>query len=353
RQSTIVHLGDGVSSGLQEDQGDAGKLLGQGLPVLRRGENIAQAMGIPLSELRWLCYHRKGAAIVHYRRYDVAKKTGGVRCISAPAPKLARAQQWLLANVLGKLNVQPEAHGFVAGRSILSGAQPHAGRRVVVNMDLKDFFPSITFRRVQGLFRSLGYSGHAATVFALLCTEPPRVPTEFNGKVYYVSLGERALPQGACTSPAITNAICGRLDRRLAGLASARQYTYTRYADDLTFSGDDDSSVGKLLRSVRSIIAEEGFEEQPTKTKVMRNSRRQEVTGLTVNQRPAVSRQEIRKLRAILHNAAKHGLESQNRENRPNFAGHLRGKVAYVCMIDPQRGAPLREALQQVLSRTS
>src|SRR5207247_6023375 len=126
-------------------------------------------------------------------------------------------------------------------------------------------------------------SEHVATVLGLLCTEPPRVAAEVDGKVYHVALGERVLPQGACTSPAITNALCRRLDRRLAGLAKRHGFTYTRYADDLTFSGDNGRAVGRLLRSVRSILEAEGFTEDPRKTKGMRRAGRQEVTGVSGN----------------------------------------------------------------------
>ncbi len=351
RAATIVHAGDGVSAGLQQTASDAEALQRRGLPVLHTGRDVALALNVELKSLRWLTYHRKSATLVHYHRYSIAKKTGGLRFISAPKPALAAAQQWLLANVLARLEVEPFAHGFVPGRSVVTNATPHVARKVVVNLDLKDFFPSITFRRVKGLFRKVGYSEHVATVFALLCSEPPRVATELEGKVYHVALGQRVLPQGACTSPAITNALCRRLDRRLAGLARRHGFAYTRYADDLTFSGDNGAAVGRLLRSVRSILAAEGFTEHPRKTRVMRRGGRQEVTGVTVNARPSVSRQEVRRLRAILHNVARHGLASQNRDNHPDFAAYLRGKVAFVCMVDPQRAPALREALTKALAR--
>ncbi len=350
RKTNVVHAGAGVSGGLQHVDSDVAELTRRGLPVLCTGADLATHLGIPLSSLRWLTYHRRGATVVHYHRYGIAKKTGGVRHISAPKPALAAAQRWVLENILNRLEPEPEAHGFVAGRSIVTNAAPHAGRAVVVNLDLKEFFPSITFRRVKGLFEAVGYSEHAATVLALLCTEPPRVEAELDGKVYHVALGQRVLPQGACTSPAITNALCRRLDRRLAGLARRHQFTYTRYADDLTFSGDNAKAVGRLLRSVRSVLQEEGFVEHPRKTKVMRRARRQEVTGVTVNVKPAVSRREVHTLRAILHNAARFGLESQNREERPNFAAYLRGRVEYVCMVDPKRAPALRSALAKALA---
>jgi RNA-directed DNA polymerase len=349
RRGHVVHLGTGVSAGLQSVASDVAKLEARGLPVLHDSSDLAGRMGIKLSALRWLTYHRRAAAVVHYRRFDIAKKTGGVRSISAPLPALAQCQRWVLENVLAPLAVEPQAHGFVPGRSILTNAQPHTGRAVVVNLDLKDFFPGITFRRVKGLFHGVGYSEHVATVLALLCTEPPRVAAEVDGKVYHVALGERILPQGACTSPALTNALCRRLDRRLHGLARRHGFAYTRYADDLTFSGDRPGVVGRLLRSVRAIVAAEGFTEQPPKTRVMRQARRQEVTGVTVNRRPTVARREVRLLRAILHNAARHGLESQNRDRRPDFSAYLRGRVEFVCMVDPQRAPALRAALARAL----
>ena len=156
-----------------------------------------------------------------------------------PRPPWAAPSAWVFDEILRRLEPEPQAHGFVPGRSIVTNAASHTGKAVVCNLDLKDFFPSITFRRVKGLFRKLGYGEHVATLLALLCTEPPRVPVELDGKTYHVALGARVLPQGACTSPAITNALCRRLDRRLDGLARRHGFAYTRYADDLTFSGDN------------------------------------------------------------------------------------------------------------------
>jgi retron-type reverse transcriptase len=351
KPTTLYHAGVGVSGGLQDTQSNVELLHHRNLPIAHTGADVAQLMGIPLAKLKWLTYHRNGATLVHYHRFEIAKKTGGVRCISAPKAALAAAQQWVLANVLLHVEVNPVAHGFVRERSIVSNALPHVQRKLVINVDVENFFPTITFRRVKGLFHKLGYSQQVATVLALLCTEPPRLPVDLRGKIYYVALGERMLPQGACTSPAITNVLCRRLDRRLVGLASKHAFAYTRYADDLTFSGDNTTVAGRLLRSVRSILTDEGFREHPRKTKLMRAARRQEVTGVTVNVRPTIARAEVRQLRAILHNAAQHGLASQNREQRPDFAAYLRGRVAFIRMVDPQRGAQLATALARALQK--
>lgn len=351
KAATIVHAGQGVSAGLEGVGSDAARLAALGLPVIHDAPGLAKAMGLELGRLRWLTFHRKGAALVHYHRFEIPKKTGGARTISAPKPQLAAAQRWVLDSILARLGVESQAHGFVRGRSILTGASPHAGKAVVVNLDLKDFFPTITFRRVKGLFHKLGYGEQVATVLALLCTEPPRAAVELDGARYHIALGQRQLPQGACTSPAVTNLICRRLDRRLDGLCRKAGFGYTRYADDLTLSGDEPAVVGKLLRAARAIIADEGFVEHPTKTRVMRRGRRQEVTGLVVNERPNLSRRERRLLRAMLHNAARHGAESQNRSHHPRFRAYLAGRVAYASMIAPDHAAAWRAALARALEK--
>src|SRR5207248_2277820 len=135
----------------------------------------------------------------------------------APHATLASVQAWVLGSILAKLPVEPAAHGFVPGRSTLTNARPHAGRDVVVNLDLEGFFPAIGFARVRHVFRRVGYSGAVATLLALLCTECPRKRVIYAGTPYFVATDPRGLPQGACTSPALSNQIARKLDRRLAG----------------------------------------------------------------------------------------------------------------------------------------
>lgn len=357
RSTDVVYAGLGVSGALNHHEADHHRLTTLRLHHFDHPSELATALGMTLSRLRWLTFHRKGATLVHYHRYQIPKRGGGLRAVSAPKPDLAAAQRWILAEILEQLDPEPEAHGFVRGRSIVTNAVAHCNRAVVVNLDLRDFFPTITFPRVRGLFRSFGYSGQIASLLALLTTEPPRMAVEVDGppgappRRFAVALGERVLPQGAATSPAITNLICRGFDRRLSGLAASHGFTYSRYADDLTFSGDDPAALGGLLRHVRAVIADEGFVEHPTKTRVMRRGRRQEVTGIGVNDKPAVCRRELRTLRAILHNAARFGLESQNRAHHPSFAAYLRGRVEYVCMVDPSRRPQLAGALNRALAR--
>src|SRR5262249_32176 len=218
-------------------------------PILSTPTELAAALGLSVPRLRWLAFHTEVAARVHYVSFTVPKKSGGTRTLSAPHRTLGAAQKWIWANIVNKLAVEAPAHGFLPGRSILSNAKIHAGQGVVVNMDLEGFFPSITFPRVRSVFHRAGYSPAVATILALLCTECPRRPVEYDGNIYHVATGPRGLPQGACTSPGLSNQVARRLDRRLAGLAAKLGLSYTRYADDLTFSGkaDFNERVGYVM----------------------------------------------------------------------------------------------------------
>lgn len=353
KREDIVYLGVGVSKRLADRRSHVEALLDRGLPVLSTPADVARAMEISVPELRFLAFHADAVEKPHYVYFEVPKRSGGKRMLAAPQPRLARAQRWVLDHVLDKLPTEDPAHGFIKGRSTLSTAKPHVGRDVVVNLDLSDFFPTITFGRVRGVFQRAGYSPAVATILALICTEPPRIVVEFDGKRYYAATGPRALPQGACTSPALSNQIARKLDRRLLGMANKHGYAYTRYADDLTFSGDDKSQteIGMLLARVRHVVDEEGFAVNPKKGRIQRAAGRQTVTGVVVNDRPSLPRDEVRRLRAILNNAGKTGLAAQNRECLPHFEAHVRGKLAYLHMIDPDRAAPMIAALDRIVGR--
>jgi retron-type reverse transcriptase len=347
RANDIIYLGRDVSARLGQRTSDVAKLEALGLPVLSTPAELAAALGLSVSRLRWLAFHSEVASRVHYVSFTVPKRSGGTRLLSAPHRTLAKAQRWILTNLLNRLPVESPAHGFLSGRSIVTNAGPHAGKAVVVNLDLEDFFPSITFFRVRHVFARLGYSPAVATVLALLCTECPRRTVTYAGQAYHVAVGPRGLPQGACTSPALSNQVARRLDRRLGGLARKLGLTYTRYADDLTFSGgvELNGQVGYVMACVRHVAEDEGFGVNAKKSRVQRRNRAQEVTGLVVNERPGVCRREVRRLRAILHHARREGLDAQNREGRPNFRAWLEGKIAYVGMVRPEVGARLRAEL--------
>lgn len=312
--------------------------------------DIARALDLTVPQLRWLCFHAEASQTAHYVYFEVPKRSGGTRLLAAPHKMLGKAQRWILQNVLARLEVTEHAHGFVRGRSTVSNAKHHLARSLVVNLDLKNFFPTITFARVRGLFESVGYSPCGATILALLCTESPRTAVEHDGTRYWVAVGERALPQGACTSPAISNLVTRKLDRRLSGAAKKVGWSYTRYADDLTLStaANHKKDLALLLARVRHVVREEGFTINEKKGRIQRAAGRQEVTGIVVNEKSGVPRSEVRRLRAILHAASKTGLAAQNREQRPHFDAWLRGKIGYVMMVDAAKGRALRDALDAI-----
>jgi RNA-directed DNA polymerase len=352
KATDIIFLGRGVSRGLADRRSNIEKLQAATLPVLSTPADVATAMGITIPRLRWLAFHSDAAELVHYVRFTVPKKSGGVRELSAPHRSLAETQRWIFQNVLQALPTHPAAHGFVKGRSIRTNASPHVGQHMLVNADLKDFFPTITFHRARGAFQHLGYSPAVSTIFALLCTESPRRMVEYAGREFHVATGPRALPQGACTSPALSNLIVRRLDSRLVGIADRLGWQYTRYADDLSFSaaadGGPEKKIGYLLARIRHIAQDEGFHVNETKTRVLRRSTAMSVTGVVVNERPGVRRRQRRRLRAILHNASRNGLASQNRGNESHFAEKLRGQIAFVQMVNADQGQNLAEAFNAI-----
>ncbi len=343
RATDIVFLGRGVSGGLADRRANIERLQAQGLPVLATPADVAKALGLEVSRLRWLAFHSEATAVTHYVRFQIPKKSGGTRELAAPHRDMARCQEWIRIQILERVALHDAAHGFVAGRSTLTNARPHVGRAAVVNADLKDFFPSVTFPRVKGVFQQLGYSPAAATVLALLCTECPRSRVNYDGRELFVATGPRGLPQGACTSPALSNLVARGLDGRLAGFAKTLGWTYTRYADDLTFSAEGEAMgrTARLLTGLRHIVGAENFTVNEKKTRVQRPKTRQTVTGVVVNKHPNVSRETVRRLRAILHRAKTEGLAAQNRENHPRFEGWVRGMIAYVAMVNPERGREL------------
>jgi len=349
----ITHLGEEVfwQGDVSVDWFDAdnlsSRLTQKGLPELETVDQLCEAMGLSLSKLRWLTYHREAATTIHYHRFELPKKTGGVRQIWAPMPALKEAQTWVLRQIAERLVVHGAAHGFVAGRSIYSNALAHVNSRLIVSMDLADFFPSFTFKRVKGIFRQAGYMDGIATLLALLCTEAPRAVEDHDGERFYLALGPRCLPQGSPASPALTNAACLRLDRRLAGWAAKSGWRYTRYADDLTFSvplgAEDEPSISQLIGTVHAIVADEGLVVREDKTHVMRMGSRHEVTGLVVNgeRGPRPSRTLRRRVRAMIHN-----LSRGQALHEGDSLNTLIGYIAYIHMCEPSEGRALLARLK-------
>ena len=341
KTKNIVFLGEGVfwNDAIDYDKWDLEnaeeRAAENELPSLDKPQQLADALGLTIPELRKLTYHRDAATSINYRRFTIPKRDGTDRAIWAPLPRLKEAQRWILLNIVERLLIHGAAHGFVAGRSILSNANMHTNARIVLKMDIKDFFPTITYPRVRGVFRHAGYREQVATLLALLCTESPREIVQDNGRAMFVSLGPRCLPQGAPTSPGLTNVICLKMDRRLSGLAKKLGWRYTRYADDMTFSLPNkskvDPNVKSLIGLVHQIVSDEGFQVHPSKTCVARKGGRQTVTGLVVNgdAAPRVPRKLRRQMRAAIHNV-KQGKPLKDDETRQAIEGY----IAYIAMTD-------------------
>jgi len=337
---------------------DPARLAHWGLPDLRTPADLARWLGLLPHQLAWLTHRFRVApeshpspTTDHYHRHHRPKRRGGRRLLESPKPRLKQAQLRILREILDRVPPHHAAHGFRRGRSILTNARPHVGQGVVLRLDLADFYPSVTYGRVVALFRSLGYCREVACWLArLTTTSTPRAWLEHASFIESRRLARRHLPQGAPTSPALANLSAFVADLRLAGLARSFNVQYTRYADDLTFSGPTQfrGSLRVFLPLVRQILAEEHFTLQRRKTRVERASQQQRVTGVVVNAKLNCSRRDFDRLKAILTNSLRHGPRSQNRDGHPEFASQLRGQIAHITQLNPRRGAQLLAIYRQI-----
>ena len=339
---------------------------GWSVPVIESISGLADWLGLSVCELAWFAdlkgIERKSldrSKLMHYNYRFFTKHSGSVRLIESPKPRLKELQRQILTLILNKIPVHPSTHGFVRGRSIRTFVTPHVEQRVVLRMDLQNFFPSIRAARVQTIFRMMGYPELVADSLGGICTNaaPRRIldtalrnlgVEEFRElrEIY----GRAHLSQGAPTSPALANLCVYRVDCRLNGLALSAGAHYTRYADDLAFSGGEEflRGVERFQLHVAAVLLEEGFSVNHRKTRIMRRSVRQQLTGLVINQHAGITREEFDRLKAILTNCVRHGYESQNRDGRRFFRAHLEGRVGFVESIRPERGRRLRELFSKV-----
>jgi hypothetical protein len=320
------------------------------IPALATPGDLADWLGETTVQLGWLaderCTHGRTAdpTLQHYR-YSFIAKNRGVRLLEAPKPRLKSIQRRILHEILDVVPLHDAAHGFAAGRSCLTGAQIHAGESVVATFDLVQFFPSISAPRVHGIFRSLGYPWAVARRLTGLCTTatPANVRLRIIDPTSQALLAVPHLPQGAPTSPALANLLAFTLDTRLHGLARAAGANYTRYADDLAFSGPPEfaRSLTRFINAVETIVADEGFSLNQAKTRVMPRHTRQRITGIIVNDHCNTPRAEFEFLKSILYNCTLTGPETQNRAAIPNFRAHLEGRIGWIAQINPQRAIKL------------
>lgn len=295
-------------------------MLRSNLPVILNTSHLAKLVGLTEKTLVQIISSSNN----FYREFTIPKRHGGTRLISAPYPSLLSVQEWIYEKILlPQYEFDCCVTGFVQGRSILDNASPHCNNKVVLQLDIKDFFPSITLNRVINVFKVLGYYNQMAYNLASLCCQ--------NG----------VLPQGAPTSPILSNIIAGRMDRRLKGLCTKLGITYTRYADDLSFSGEH---IGKsFIKYVNKIIQSEGFIVNQDKTKLLHNNSRKIITGVSISSgKPTIPKSLKRRLRKEAYYINKYGLEDHMAHEQIDdlkYYSRLKGYFAYWNSIEKDNGA--------------
>lgn len=313
-------------------------------PELADEAAILAHLGMSQGELKKIWWYRHRM----YSQFDIAKRSGKVRTIMAPDRRLKIIQRKLAALLDQLYRLRRPVHGFVQDRSVKTNAEAHGRRRFVVNVDLQDFFPTITEKRVAGLLRALGVDRRVSEIVARLCC----------------NMGH--LPQGAPTSPVLSNMICYRLDSDLMLVAKNGRAIYTRYADDITFSSYQPlaplfeaatPAAGRfspdlLAPQLSSAIKSNGFVINSDKAHYAdRNSRRM-VTGVKINAGLNVDRRYIRRIRAMLHSMEKLGLAAAQARHdgsggKGSLAAHLRGKIGYVAHLKGQTDPVVRSLAQR------
>jgi RNA-directed DNA polymerase len=335
------------------------------VPAIASPGALAARLGVDHGQLAWLAdargleRHVADPRLRHYTYTWLPRPGAPPRLIEAPKHRLKQIQRRILHEILDRVPAHEAAHGFVRGRSARTHAALHTGRAVVVRFDLEDFFASVEAARVYGIMRTAGYPEAVAHALTALCVNVvPQTEWDAAPRVSDAALlarrhrlGRRLatphLPQGAPTSPALASLAAFGLDVRLTALARSLRLTYSRYADDLTFSGERPAT--RILRqAVAEIVRDEGFRLGHDKTRVRTRAARQLVCGAVVNERLNVPRPEYDRLKAIVHDAVARGPEAANRAGVPDFRAHLAGRIAWLAALNPERGRRLRDRLDEI-----
>ncbi len=287
----------------------------KGFPIISSPEHLARLIGIDYEYLCRMAY----APHYFYREFKIPKSNGESRTISEPLPDLKFVQHWILINILEKVAVSPYAKAFVKRRGVKENARFHRGQNVVLTMDIKDFFPSVNIHDVVDIFTNLGYYSDVANYIAHLCCL------------------DHSLPQGAPTSPYLSNIRLINFDQKVAEYTKPYSIRYTRYADDITLSGDFDAS--DMIKHISKWLYEDGFKINSRKTRVAHKCARQEVTGIVVNSHMQIPKVDRKKIRQEVYYIQRYGLEShlsRTGNTRQNYLNHLLGKINYARYINPK-----------------
>jgi len=306
----------------------AKRLVDEGLPVIFDVKHLALLLGIDYGPFITLTIH----GTHRYKTIRIKKKRGGHRTIRVPSTSLKYIQRWILDNIISQMYCSEAATGFVPGTSIKKNAERHLNCTCLLNIDIKDFFPSITYEDVFRIFRYYGYTYKLASCLANICTE------------------DDELPQGAPTSPMLANIRCIKLDRRIKLLCEKYKANYSRYADDITISGN--GGIANIIEAVTEIITDEGFEINEKKTRILFPHQRQEITGLIINNGIIrVPREFKKELKKEIYYCKKYGPTDHQKhigDTHSFYKEHLYGKAYYVNMIEPDVGNVLLDELDAI-----
>jgi RNA-directed DNA polymerase len=325
------------------------------VPELPTAQDLADWLGLSVADLDWLAdrgrrrSESESPRLCHYHYRWQPRRDRPPRLIEAPKSRIKAIQRKILREILERIPLHPDAHGFRRRRSCLTYVQPHLRQDVLLRLDLKDFFRSVPIGRVNGVFDALGYPPTVAGYLTGLCTHAasgPLLSPELTRLDWHSRkrLTSPHLPQGAPSSPALANLCCWWVDCRLEGLARKMRLSYSRYADDLAFSGPRwlAGRSYQLHALVGAIVAEEGFRLNFRKTRLMTAAQRQSLAGMVINRHPNIAREDYDQLKATLFNCVRHGPTSQNRAGVRNFKAHLEGRIAQVASLNAPRGEKLR-----------
>lgn len=285
------------------------------LPKIESVNDLANYTEISAYEILKMSH----ASDKYYKHFTIKKSNGKNREIFEPNKKLKSIQHWILKNILEKCELSVAAKAYVKGVSLKENADLHCDKNTVITMDIKDFFPSISIYNIQNVFKNIGYAENISWLLANLCCY------------------EKALPQGAPTSPYLSNLYMKNFDSEIIRYAQNNELNYTRYADDITFSGNIKPS--DLIKDISRLVYNYGFIINPDKTRVCRKNAKQEVTGIVVNEKMQVSKEKRKLIRQQMYYIEKYGLEShleRIKENRKNYVEHLFGQINFALFVNPQ-----------------
>lgn len=306
----------------------AQRLISNSVTIVFDFNHLCYLLECSKEELRAYMYNKD----FNYRSFEIQKKSGGTRLIEAPKDPLKVIQRWILDNILYNVTISVHAFGFRKKRSILDNAKIHKKQECVINVDIANFFASIKGLEVYKVYRYLGYTKQVSSILTLLTTN------------------DDALPQGAPTSPYLSNIICRKLDKRISRLAQVIGANYSRYADDITLSGS--INIKNYLGTLKKIIIDEGFQLNAKKVRIQFQNQRQMVTGLVVNQEVNVPKKEIRSLLQEIYYCKKYGVNGHLKKKgirNSAYKDHLYGKAYFIKMINQELGLKIIKDLDQII----